>query len=150
MENLRRNVLLSLFLIVLMYIIGAIVYHNLEGWSFLDAVYFQTMTFTTVGYGDVVPVTDAGKVFTIVIAWLGISIGFFLLYNISAYRERVVDERLIHGFQDFGKKTGFFEKEKIHPRIPPPTIKKKAEKKKLGYMGIPPAMKVGKTKSKYK
>lgn len=33
--------------------------------DFLDALYFSTSTFTTVGYGDIAPVTRAGKYLSI-------------------------------------------------------------------------------------
>ena len=37
--------------------IGSVVYHYLEDWSWLDAVYFSIITLTTIGYGDFSPVT---------------------------------------------------------------------------------------------
>lgn len=94
MDKLRRNIFLSIALIILLYALGLIVYHHLEGWSFIDSIYFQTMTFTTIGYGDIVPVTDEGKLFTILISWIGISIAFYVLYTISTYRERILDHKI--------------------------------------------------------
>ena len=40
----------------------------------VDAVYFAVCTFTTVGYGDVVPQTQAGRLFTVIYALLGVAI----------------------------------------------------------------------------
>nr|AIF06761.1 Kef-type K+ transport systems, predicted NAD-binding component [uncultured marine group II/III euryarchaeote KM3_195_B08] len=94
MDSLKQNIFLSISLIILLYAVGFAVYSHLEGWSFIDSIYFQTMTFTTIGYGDIVPVTDEGKLFTVLISWIGISIAFFVLYTISAYRERVVDKKI--------------------------------------------------------
>ena len=42
--------------------IGGVVYDELEGWALLDTTYFLTVTVTTVGYGDMCPETDEGKV----------------------------------------------------------------------------------------
>jgi hypothetical protein len=45
--------------------IGAALYHWLEGWDWLDSVYFVVITLTTVGYGDLHPTTPATKIITI-------------------------------------------------------------------------------------
>ena len=55
-------------------LVASIFYAIIEGWSFLDAAYFSVVTIATVGYGDLVPRTAAGKIFTMayVICGLGI------------------------------------------------------------------------------
>jgi voltage-gated potassium channel len=45
---------------------GTFVYHWLEGWSYLDALYFCVISSATIGYGDLTPTTDVAKMFTIV------------------------------------------------------------------------------------
>ncbi|KAB0269207.1 potassium channel family protein [Microvirga brassicacearum] len=54
--------------------VASVFYAVVEGWSFLDATYFAVVTIATIGYGDLVPKTAAGKIFTIayVICGLGI------------------------------------------------------------------------------
>lgn len=54
--------------------IGTVVYHYVEGWSWIDSLYFSVITLTTVGYGDFHPTTDAGKLFTIFYIIVGLSI----------------------------------------------------------------------------
>src|SRR5688572_31712273 len=46
--------------------VGTVVYMFLEGWSWLDALYFSVVTLATVGFGDLHPTTDEAKLFTIV------------------------------------------------------------------------------------
>jgi potassium channel subfamily K len=36
-----------------------------EALSMVDALYFVIVTITTVGYGDLVPLTDKAKIFTV-------------------------------------------------------------------------------------
>jgi len=71
--------------------IGMVVYHFLEGWSWLDSLYFSFITLTTVGFGDFAPQTDGGKIFTIlyIVVGIGIILSFVnTVYNhFSAKRE---------------------------------------------------------------
>lgn len=53
---------------------GSIMFHYLEGWTWIDSVYFSVITLTTVGYGDFSPQTDEGKIFAIFYIFIGIGI----------------------------------------------------------------------------
>jgi voltage-gated potassium channel len=68
-----------LLLVASLLIVGTAFYAVVEGWSIVDAVYFCAMSLATVGYGDVVPETDVGKLFTVVyvLAGIGILVSFF-------------------------------------------------------------------------
>lgn len=46
-------------------LIGIVGYMWLEGYSFLEALYMTTIAITTVGFGEVKPLDDAGRLFTI-------------------------------------------------------------------------------------
>lgn len=63
---------------------GALVYSYLEGWSYLDSLYFAAITLSTVGYGDFSPQTDGGKVFTII--YIGIGVGLILTFINTVYQ----------------------------------------------------------------
>ena len=68
-----------LLLVLSLLIVGTIFYMLVEGWTVVDAVYFCAMSLGTVGYGDVVPETDVGKLFTVfyVLSGIGILVSFF-------------------------------------------------------------------------
>lgn len=53
-------------------LMGTIFYHQVEGWGWLNSLYFCVITLATVGYGDFSPQTAAGKIFTMVYILLGI------------------------------------------------------------------------------
>lgn len=92
MESKQKSkliVLLSLTLATLL--IGTIAYHFIEGWSYIDSLYFSTTTLTTVGYGDFSPTTNFSKIFTIFYIITGIGI-IFSFINILA--ERRIQRRL--------------------------------------------------------
>ena len=90
-----RNVLITLLLIILLYITSIFFYHKIEGWEYLDAAYFITMTITTIGYGDLVPKTEMGKFFTMFLAFIGISLAFLLIASIASLRERAIDRQMV-------------------------------------------------------
>ena len=49
----------------IMIVTGAALYHWLEGWSWLDSIYFVVITLTTIRYGDFSPTTPVTKLITI-------------------------------------------------------------------------------------
>ncbi len=59
--------------------IGLVFYMSVEHWSFIDTLYFCVVTLGTVGYGDITPKTDAGKLFTVAYIIFGLAVigGFF-------------------------------------------------------------------------
>lgn len=61
---------------------GTIFYHYLEGWSWLDSLYFSLITLTTIGYGDLTPTLPITKIFTMVYAVMGIGIIFGFIGNL--------------------------------------------------------------------
>ncbi|MDW4551076.1 potassium channel family protein [Defluviimonas sp. D31] len=74
----------TVFLVLGTILSGTMFYHNVEGWRWLDALYFCVATMATVGYGDFVPQTDAGKIFTILYMLLGIGLFVALVGQIAS------------------------------------------------------------------
>ena len=93
------NLLIYLFVISFLVIVGSGIgiyliespYENAQITNLIDAFWWASATVTTVGYGDVVPVTEAGRLFGIGLMFVGISIiGTF----ISAFGAMLVGSRL--------------------------------------------------------
>jgi hypothetical protein len=73
---------------------GTIFYSTVEGWSLLDSLYFCVVTLGTVGFGDLAPITTAGRAFTIVYILFGLSILAAFL-NMLALERRFIDRRRV-------------------------------------------------------
>jgi voltage-gated potassium channel len=106
----KRHPLISLFLIDVLrdrdsrpailwvlgtLLIGALFYHWIEGWSYLDSIYFSVVSLATVGYGDFTPKTSLGKIFTIVYLINGIVILLALFDRIRMVRSQRIQNAVI-------------------------------------------------------
>jgi hypothetical protein len=80
-------------------LLGTMAYHWMEGWSFLDSMYFCVVSLATVGYGDYTPTTPVSKVFTMVYLVNGIAILVALFDRIRTVRTQRM-ERLVERQQE--------------------------------------------------
>ena len=70
-KHLYRYVSLAAILVLAT---GTIFYHLVEKFTWINAYYFSVTTLSTVGYGDIYPTTDAGKLFTTIYIFAGVGI----------------------------------------------------------------------------
>jgi len=69
---------LPLILTVLTMFFGTIGYMWVDNMSLLDALYQTGITFTTVGFGEIAPISDIGRIFTISLIIFG-----FLIFSVA-------------------------------------------------------------------
>ncbi len=92
----KFELLTLLVLFVFVVVVGGLAIYTLEDMenenikSLIDALYWSFITITTVGYGDISPVTIPGKVVSLVIIILGITmISFATSVIVSAFSEKL-------------------------------------------------------------
>ena len=68
---------LPLILTVMMMMIGTIGYIIIDDFSLMDAIYQTGITFTTVGFGEIAPISPSGRIFTITLIILGFGVFSF-------------------------------------------------------------------------
>lgn len=81
--NPRRRILWAVSVIACLTAAGAAGYVWLEGLSWLDAVYLTVATISTVGYGDIVPHSRAGQIFTSALIIAGVGVTLYLISQIA-------------------------------------------------------------------
>jgi len=110
-SNLRQSIWTFSVTGIAITIIGTVGYVYLEGWGWIDAFYMTMITLTTVGFGEVRPLSGAGRLFTVVLMAIGIgafAYGFSIisqyLFNMSL--DRIARERRMA--REIDKLTGHF------------------------------------------
>lgn len=72
---------------------GTVFFKFVEGWSWLDAYFFTVVTISTVGYGNLVPVTAAGKIGTTVLIFLGLGVFALVVQQFASARLNKREQR---------------------------------------------------------
>ncbi len=88
--NAPTRLLYSSLLMAALFLGGTTGYHVIEGASWWEAFYMTVITITTVGYGEVFPLTRGGEIFTVVLLLSGL--GMFLLLATEVARTVVEGE----------------------------------------------------------
>jgi Ion channel. len=83
----------SLILVITLFT-GTTFYHVTEKWSLLNSFYFSFTTLTTIGYGDFVPQTVIGKLFTVFYTIVGIGMmAIFIVTVAKTYLEKNLEKK---------------------------------------------------------
>jgi voltage-gated potassium channel len=76
-RKVKSQLLAVLILIVIYIFVSAMMIYQLEPDlfnNFFDALYWATISITTIGYGDISPVTTSGRMITMVSALVGMAV----------------------------------------------------------------------------
>jgi voltage-gated potassium channel len=89
--SLRHRFIYPLIAVFATILFGTIGYHVLEGWPWFDGLYMTIITLATIGYGETHPLTAAGRVFTIILIIVGVTVFGFL---VSILTQAVVENQI--------------------------------------------------------
>jgi voltage-gated potassium channel len=96
MPRQKRNTVLRLSLAMVgLLIVGILGYSILEGWGFLESLYMVIITITTIGFGEVRSLSPAGRLFTILIIFMGLSIAAALFAQLGQF---IVESGMTHSY----------------------------------------------------
>jgi voltage-gated potassium channel len=103
----RRRLLLAACAVVVMIAIGGVGFRFYEGFSWLDSFYVAAQTVTTVGYGDLTPLTAKGRFFAILLMLTGAGT---VLYALTLLAQSVIQSEIVEAY---GKRAKMKEIEKL-------------------------------------
>jgi voltage-gated potassium channel len=79
-------------LLVALLVLGSLGFVWIEGWNFFDALYMTVTTLTTVGYGEIHPLDEIGRIYNMLLILAGMGVLFYILGSLA----RVLVEGELH------------------------------------------------------
>jgi voltage-gated potassium channel len=76
---------------------GILGYELIEGWHFLDALYMTIITLATIGFSEVHPLSEEGRIFTIFLIVVGVGLVAVLFSTVT---QRVIQRHLFFNFRE--------------------------------------------------
>lgn len=87
-----RNVTLLVILLLCLVSLGTAGYMILEGFSFIDGLYMTVITLSTVGFGEIYPLSPRGRIFTMILILVGAG---FVAYHLAYFSQLLLDGNLM-------------------------------------------------------
>lgn len=72
-------------------------YMVIEGWSFSDALYMTVITLSTIGYGEINPLSQQGRIFTIILITVGVIVA---TYAVTATIELFTSQEFLYAIRE--------------------------------------------------
>jgi voltage-gated potassium channel len=84
MQRAIRRVTAIAALLLMFTVIGMVGFHNIEGWSWFDSLWMVIITYSTVGYSEVHPLSHGGRIFTMILIASGVGLVYFAIGALTA------------------------------------------------------------------
>src|SRR5260370_4948117 len=102
-----RRLLFAFGAIIVIISLGSVGFVLVEGMSPLDAIYMTVITISTVGYEEVKPLSTNGRIFTMILIFVGVGTAYYVFAVVTAmvvegrFREFVGKTAMQHRIRDF-------------------------------------------------
>lgn len=80
-----QKIVMTLLMCAAVLFAGTAGYMLIEKWGFLDSLYMTTITLATIGYGETHPLSNWGRVFTIILIFGGIGVLAYVIQMIISF-----------------------------------------------------------------
>lgn len=95
------RIAIALSILVIVFVIGSVGYHLIEGMRFFDGFYMTFITITTIGFSELTNLSEAGRILTMVIFVMGIGVISYiasqttqLIFESEIFRKRAMKKQL--------------------------------------------------------
>jgi voltage-gated potassium channel len=78
-----RKIIQWTAMLVALLVIGSLGFVWLEGWNFFDSLYMTVTTLTTVGYGEIHPLNQIGRIYNMVLILTGMGVLFYVVGSLA-------------------------------------------------------------------
>ncbi len=95
-----QPVRVAVWAMLLLLLAGTVLFHQIEGWRWVDSFYFTGVSLLTIGYGDLTPTHDLSKILTVIFGFGAISTAFYAFATVGAainHRISTMSDRLPFG-----------------------------------------------------
>ncbi|MEA3322795.1 MAG: potassium channel family protein [Patescibacteria group bacterium] len=72
-DKLAKSGSVALIVVLSWIIIGTLLFHEIENWTYAQSFYYSVTTLTTVGYGDLTVTTDFNRIIAALYMLLGVT-----------------------------------------------------------------------------
>jgi voltage-gated potassium channel len=91
MAQTSRSLAFAALLFLTLLVTGVAGYRVIEGWPLIDSLYMTVITISTVGYGEVQPLTNAGRLFSALLIISGMGV---VAYCINIFAQTMIEGQI--------------------------------------------------------
>ncbi|MGA2026262.1 MAG: ion channel, partial [Syntrophobacteraceae bacterium] len=91
-----RRITVLVILSILLTAFGTAGYMLVQDYSFIEALYMTIITLSTVGFTEVHPLDDTGRIFTMILILLGVS---FVAFSLAYFSQILLDGNLLETYR---------------------------------------------------